>query len=106
MIIGLGVSIAGVLLAFRANEGGDGRAFIERYACLAIPLLVRMYVSYVVLWYLLLILIPAARPMASTVAVWNPFAAVIQLLLLIWYFAALRTYLGRAAGNPAFVSAA
>src|SRR5512143_3980273 len=43
--------IVGIRRCFRANQAGDGRAFIERYICLGVPIAIWVYGSYAAVAY-------------------------------------------------------
>jgi hypothetical protein len=47
---GLAVTLGGIWICFRANQRGDGRAFIERFYCLFVPVYVRWLALYYAAW--------------------------------------------------------
>lgn len=46
----LAVTLGGVWLCYHANRRGDGRAFVERFICLMVPVYVRWLVLYYAAW--------------------------------------------------------
>jgi hypothetical protein len=51
VVLSLLITIVGLLACFRANARGDGRAFLERYLCLSVPLWIVTYVLYHAIYY-------------------------------------------------------
>ncbi|HEX6532957.1 MAG TPA: hypothetical protein VF041_00085 [Gemmatimonadaceae bacterium] len=98
----LAITVGGIILTFRANARGDGRLFLERYVCLSVPLLIRVYVAYgcvaLAMWFLVGRCGNPMRP-AGTLAGWALWA--LGFVLLIWFFAALRRHVGDAAAVTA-----
>ena len=92
------IALAGLLVCFRVNQHGDGRHFIERYMCLAVPCIVRTYTIGYLLYYGLAIavLLMAGQPgLAMFRDAWR-LPLVFGALLLVTYFLVLRHYFGRA----------
>ena len=92
------IAIAGLLVCFRVNQHGDGRHFIERYMCLAVPCIVRTYAIGYLLYYGLgiAVLLTAGEPgLATSRDAWQ-LPLVFGALFLVAYFLVLRHYFGRA----------
>jgi hypothetical protein len=55
----LGITVWGLVRAFRLNERGDGVRFLERCVVLAVPLTIQFYAMYAGLAALAYLLLPA-----------------------------------------------
>lgn len=90
----MAVTVCGVWLCYRANRRGDGRAFVERFVCLMVPVYVRWLVLYYGAWYALAMIgRPAGRydlP-AAVFGSWYP------LLMLPLFYALMHQYVALAA---------
>ena len=102
ILVLLTISIGGAIAVFRANARGDGRRFLERYICLAVPLGIQMYVGYAVLAVPLYLLIGWNAPVAgsNTIASWAAWS-VLYYGALVWFYLALRRHVAVAAGTTA-----
>lgn len=45
------LTVIGTWMCFRANARGDNRLFVERYICVGFPILVQVYLVYLLLFY-------------------------------------------------------
>lgn len=48
----LGLSLAGIAYCYRANARGDGRAFLDRYVCLSLPLALWLFGGFAAMYYI------------------------------------------------------
>jgi hypothetical protein len=90
----LAVTVGGIWLCYLANRRGDGRAFVERFICLTVPVYVRWLVLYYAAWIALAIVGQAVgRPRlpATAFGEWYP------LLMLPLFYALLHQYVSIAA---------
>ena len=96
------ISVGGTVAVFRVNARGDGRQFLERFLCLAVPVGVQMYVGYAVLALLVYIFIGGYSVVAggNTVASWVAWS-LLYYGPLVWFYLALRRHVAVAAGVPA-----
>jgi hypothetical protein len=99
ILVVLAISIAGTIAAFRANTQGDGRQFLERYLCLAVPVGIQMYVGYAALAVPLNLLTGWNTLVAdnNTVASWAAWS-LLYYGALVWFYFALRQHIAVAAG--------
>src|SRR5690242_21470685 len=93
-VVVLLLDVVGLVLVFRANAQGDGRQFVERYICLAVPLGIRMYALYAGLALALYVLTGLRAPIAGSRswAVWLAWWA-LYYGVPIWFFAAMRRWI-------------
>jgi hypothetical protein len=99
----LSILIGGVWGCFRANDEGDGRAFVARYTCLSTPLILWFYAAYCGFWlgpYAIMRHRPAFSASAYATTM-QPYARVFSLVALVAYFAAMRRLIRRAASGEA-----
>lgn len=98
ILIVLSISIAGAIATFRANARGDGRQFLERYLCLAVPVGIQMYVGYGALASLLYLLTGWHAPTAgSNLVSWAAWS-LLYYGAILWFYFALRRHMAVAAG--------
>jgi hypothetical protein len=99
ILVALAISVVGAIAAFRANARGDGRQFLERYLCLAVPVGIQMYAGWAVLASLLYLLTGWHAPVAgsSTVASWAAWSF-LYYGAIVWFYFALRRHIAVAAG--------
>ena len=98
LLLGLmyaGIVVAGIRACYRANGGGLGHHFAERYVCLAVPTGVWVYGAYYILYYGAFVVL-RARPgfdaRAFAVTVRTPFTLLAFVVTLLYYWL-LRRYL-------------
>jgi hypothetical protein len=93
---GVAITVAGIWMCYRANQRGDGTAFVERFICLNLPVSVRWLVLVWGLWFGLVLIGRAVdRDIPSgSFARWYP------LLMLPLFYAMLHQYVA-AAARPA-----
>jgi hypothetical protein len=87
------VTVAGIWMCYRANQRGDGTAFLERFVCLVLPVTVRWLLLFWGLWMGVVLIgwtVDRSIPSASF-ARWYP------LLMLPLFYAMLHTYVAIAA---------
>ena len=99
-LVGLGVLAFGIFACARTNARGDGRAFLERYICLSLPLSLAIYAGYFATYYAGYAILRASHQVTAlsyqtSVA---PFLSLLNLALVVVFFLLLRHYIGRAAG--------
>jgi hypothetical protein len=103
VLLGLAATLAtlGLVWCFQANQRGDGRLFLERYLCLAVPTTVRTYVIGYGLYYSLAA--AAYRLLGESSLQWfrDPWGVpvVFGAVLLVAYFATLRYYVAQASST-------
>ena len=95
----LGVTVWGLVRAFRMNQQGDGTRFLERYMVLAVPLTIQFYAVYAVLAALAYFLVPAPanQPGLLRYGFWLSY-----LVALMWLYRRLGRLVGHAATTPGF----
>ncbi|HEU4881024.1 MAG TPA: hypothetical protein VFT45_02230, partial [Longimicrobium sp.] len=88
--------VAGIWVCYRANQRGDGTAFVERFICLSVPVTIRWLVLFFGVWIGLVLIGRAVdRDIISA-----PFARWYPLLMLPLFYAMLHQYVA-AAARPA-----
>lgn len=99
MLAFVALSLGGIWYCFTANARGDGRAFIERFFCLNLPILLAWTLAMAITAY-------AVRVAASVLGVpdarfdeayraWSP---IVYMAVLPLYYLAMGHYVARAAG--------
>jgi hypothetical protein len=91
----------GLVWCFQANQRGDGRLFLERYLCLAVPTTIRTYAIGYGLYYGLAAAAYGLLGESSIQWLRDPWGVpvVFGALLLVAYFATLRHYVVQASGT-------
>jgi hypothetical protein len=101
LAVSLPISISGLRAAYVANRGDTGSHFVERYVCLAVPLLFRTYVLGYASYYAIAIVFNLATRNQYIGWFRAPlFRLGFGIILLILYFALLVRYVRRAAASP------
>lgn len=93
LIGGVAVTVAGIWVCYRANQRGDGTAFLERFICLTLPVMLRWLALFFGVWIgLVLIGRTVHRDIpGGSFARWYP------LLMLPLFYAMLHHYVAVAA---------
>jgi len=99
VLVMIGITIWGLVYAFRMNERGDGVKFLERYVVLAFPLTLQFYAVYagIALLAYLLVPIPAEQPQALRYAIWLSYS-----VALVWLYRRFGRFIAHAASAPGF----
>jgi hypothetical protein len=102
-LLALVLSVLGVRASYGQNRAGDDRAFIERYMCLTVPLIVQTYAVYLAIYYTSIVVARVARggDLRSAAAIITPYVWLASLVLLIVYFWRLRDLIGKVSGARA-----
>jgi hypothetical protein len=93
--VAIAVVISGFWSCFKTNQAGDGRAFIERYMCVAVPLWCLIYGAYLIIYYTAYFVLRhrpgyGAADFAATV---NPYFSLAAIGVLVLFFRLARRYL-------------
>jgi hypothetical protein len=96
LIGSVAVTVAGIWACYRANQRGDGRAFVERFVCLVLPVMVRWLV---LLWGVWFGLVAIGRAVERDIP-GGEFARWYPLLMLPVLYAMLHNYVTLAARPP------
>jgi hypothetical protein len=99
ILVVLAISVVGTIAAFRANRRGDGRQFLERYLCLAVPLGIQMYVGYAAVAVPIYLVTGWNTPAAGNNTVASGTAwSLLYYGALVWFYFTLRLRIAVAAG--------
>jgi len=102
MIGSASIMLSGLAYCFRVNQQGDGRYFIERYICLAVPIACRVLLislsAFIALNAVLAATLgkPAATAFRSS---WGA-PATLSALIIIAYFGAMQHFIRRVSARP------
>lgn len=96
-VAAVAVTLGGIWLCFGANQRGDGRAFIERFYCLMVPVYVRWLVMYYAAWIALAALGEAVGRKGVPATAFGQWYGLLMLPLL---YAHLHHYVAIAARPP------
>lgn len=99
----LGGALGGIWSCFRANQEGDGRAFVERYMCIGVPVSILVFGLYTALYYAAFFAL-RGRPgydAASYATTVRPYFVLLSLLALAVFFLTLRRFIKQVSGVPA-----
>jgi len=92
MIIG----VFGIASAYSANHGDSGHSFIERYFCLSLPVIVRLYLVGYVVYYAANIAVLAFSPeYQAQIPTQRLVSVVFSVILAVAYFVWLRRAIQR-----------
>jgi len=100
-LLGFVIAVVGLVACFRANARGDGRHFLDRIYCLAVPVWIPVYVAYLAAAFALERLAGPMTPVDGSRPKLGPYLLWVLLLLApaIVGFVRLRRYVARAAGT-------
>ena len=94
------ISVGGTVIVFRVNQRGDNRRFLERYVCLTFPVGLKMYALWFVLAVGVYLLIgPHASAAGAGTFVAPILWSGIYSVLLVWFFARMRSCMAIAASG-------
>ena len=99
----LGAALGGFWSCFQANQSGDGRAFVERYMCIGVPVSVLVFGSYTVVYYAAFFAL-RGRPGYDAASYANsvrPYFLLLSFAALAIFFLTLRRFIRRVSDAPA-----
>jgi membrane associated rhomboid family serine protease len=99
VILPTATAAVGLIICFRTNQRGDSLNFVERYICLSVPTMVRVYLISFVAFICFRIVVATTGGKDAWQAIWHSWGMhVFGFVVLVAYFATLRQYIARASG--------
>lgn len=106
LLMCLVITLVGIWAAFRANAAGDGRAFVERYVCIGIPLSIYLMAIYIALYYVIYVFLAWRQIVTAATypVVVMPYMRSLSVWLTIVFAFGIRRYVARAARSASFAA--